>query len=162
MLAKASWFAAVFCPSPVPMVASRKARTKPPMIFDVSFMFFSSLRSRLLPQHRGRDYSRSNTGTGMPLKNAFGTPSCGRASAMLLRSVKLPVSCWTAAKAADCFVFRFFTFIKNFSTDGLGFTPFAGHFLEVFFASAKKNEKCQAKKYKIFPDIGMDMIHNCC
>jgi hypothetical protein len=42
-------------------------------------------------QPKGRDYSRSLTGTRMPPKNAFGTPSYGRASA-LLGSRKLRVS----------------------------------------------------------------------
>src|SRR5665213_1175117 len=89
--------------NPVPVMASREARVKPMRVCLIDFIVFFSLGSRRLPQHRGRDYSRSTTGTGMPPKNAFGTPSDGRASA-LLGSKKLPVSLWTAAEAADCFL----------------------------------------------------------
>ncbi len=39
--------------------------------------------SPLPGNEKGRDYSRSLTGTGMPLKNAFSTPNDGRASAPL-------------------------------------------------------------------------------
>src|SRR5665213_1238846 len=52
---------------------------------------------------KGRDYSRSTTGTGMPLKNAFGTPDSSGVVQQRLSPMKFPVSLWTATEAnANC------------------------------------------------------------
>jgi hypothetical protein len=54
----------------------------------------------------------------MPLKNAFGTPSDGRAPKAVFR-LKLPVS-MDSSRSRKLFWFGFFTYV---ATDGFGFTP---------------------------------------
>jgi hypothetical protein len=59
-----------------------------------------------LPNKKGALTHALNQALVCLARNAFGTPSFGRASNAVLL-VKLPVSIQTAAEAADCFVLDF-------------------------------------------------------
>jgi hypothetical protein len=62
----------------------------------------------------------------MPLKNAFGTPSCGRASA-ILRSGKLRVS-WGQQPKPQIVLILFFLHLAWMNLfDEAGFTAFTGN-----------------------------------
>jgi hypothetical protein len=76
------------------------APTQTANISVLSFIILYSFSQHRTVQTKGRDYSRSISGTGMPLKNAFGTPSLGVLQHRL-RSMKFPVSRWTAAEDAN-------------------------------------------------------------
>jgi hypothetical protein len=72
----------------------------------------------------------------MPLQERFRHAQLGRASNSVLQ-MKLPVSYWTAAEAANCFYFCF-TYIVNFSADVPTFAPFRKFNKNYFPFSAKE------------------------